>query len=94
MLLQNRDALLNAMNQPGSEISDLGNGRYRINIDVTHSNWSGVMLVTGTNFDANLLAPPIGARGPDWQQQFLSAASNGGWRADMVWFETVNQQPD
>jgi serine/threonine-protein kinase len=41
-----------------------------------------------------LLAPQIGARGPDWQQQFLSAASNGGWRADMVWFQTVDQQPD
>jgi serine/threonine protein kinase len=94
MLLPNREALLNAMNQPGSEISDQGNGRYRINIDVTHSSWSGVMLVTGTNFDAALLAPMVGARGPDWQQQFLSAASNGGWRADMVWFETVNQQPD
>jgi serine/threonine-protein kinase len=94
MLIPNREALLNAMSQPGSEISDQGNGRYRINIDVTHSSWSGVMLVTGTNFDAALLAPMVGARGPDWQQQFLSAASNGGWRADMVWFETVNQQPD
>lgn len=94
MLLPNREALLAAMNQPGSEISDQGNGRYRINIDVTHSSWSGVMLVTGSNFDAALLAPQIGARGPDWQQQFLSAASNGSWRADMVWFETVNQQPD
>jgi serine/threonine-protein kinase len=94
MLLPNREALLNAMNQPGSEISDKGNGRYRLNIDVTHSSWSGVMLVTGTNFDAALLAPMVGQRGPEWQQQFLAAASNGGWRADMVWFETVNQQPD
>jgi serine/threonine-protein kinase len=94
MLIPNRDALLAAMNQPGSEISDQGNGRYRINIDVTHSSWSGVMLVTGTNFDAALLAPQVGARGPDWQQQFLAAASNGNWRADMVWFETVDQQPD
>jgi len=94
MLLRNREALLAAMNQPGSEISDEGNGRYRINIDVTHSSWSGVMLVTGTNFDDALLAPQVGARGPDWQQQFLSAASNGNWRTDMVWFETVDQQPD
>jgi hypothetical protein len=93
-LIPNREALLAAMNQPGSEISDQGNGRYRINIDVTHSSWSGVMLVTGTNFDAALLAPQVGARGPDWQQQFLSAASAGNWRADMVWFETVDQQPD
>lgn len=93
-LIQNREALLQAMNQPGSEISDQGNGRYRINIDVTHSSWSGVMLVTGTNLDPALLAPQVGARGPDWQQQFLSAASNGNWRADMVWFETVDRQPD
>lgn len=93
-LIPNRDALLAAINQPGSEMTDEGNGRFRLNIDVNHSAWSGVMLVTGTNFDANLLAPQIGARGPDWQQQFLSAASNGNWRADMVWFQTVNQQPD
>jgi serine/threonine-protein kinase len=94
MLISNREALINAMGQPGSEITDQGNGRYRINIDVTHSSWSGVMLVTGTNFDAALLAPQVGARGPDWTQQFLSAASSGNWRGDMVWFQAVDQQPD
>jgi serine/threonine-protein kinase len=91
MLIPNREALIAAMGQPGSEISDQGNGRYRINIDVTHSSWSGVMLVTGTNFDPALLAPQVGARGQDWTQQFISAASNGNWRGDMVWFQTVNQ---
>jgi hypothetical protein len=38
-----------------------------------------------------LLAPQVGARGQDWTQQFISAASNGNWRGDMVWFQTVNQ---
>ena len=54
MLLPNREALLAAIEPAGdSEISDQGNGRYRINIDVTHNGWSGVLLLTGTGpFDA------------------------------------------
>jgi eukaryotic-like serine/threonine-protein kinase len=94
-LVTSREAFLQAVSSANSEITDQGNGRYRINIDVTHNGWSGLLLVTGTGpFDPNLLAPAIGQRGPAWQQQFVTAAGNGNWRGDMVWFQTQDQQQD
>jgi len=93
-LVPNRQAFLQAMAQSNNRITDEGNGRYRVNIDVTHDRWSGLLLLTGTGLDAGLIAPPIGGRGPDWQGQFLQAASNGGWRGDMVWFQMEDRQPD
>ena len=89
-LLLGRDALRQEIaqrQQPGS--ADLGNDRYRLNIDITHDGWSGFLLLTGTGpFDAGLIAPAVGARGPNWQQQFLAAASSGNWRVNMVWVRT------
>jgi hypothetical protein len=53
------------------------------------------MLVTGTGpFPEELVAPPIGSRGPAWQQRFLAAAAERGWRVEMVWFESVNREED
>ena len=52
------------------------------------------MLIDQGPFVPDLIAPPIGARGPSWQQQFLSAASQGNWRVEMVWFESVNRDPN
>ena len=73
----------------------LGNGRYRLNIDVTHAGWSGLLLVTGIPpFAAGLIAPGTGARGPAWRRQFLNAAGTGGWRTEMAWFESVDRVRD
>lgn len=84
-----------AGSQNGRPIQDEGQGKYKLNIDLDHSGWSGIMLVTGKGpFDINLVQPPIGARGPGWQSSFLSAAAQRGWKAEMVWFETVNDKPD
>lgn len=75
----------------GRPITNLGNDRYRLNIDLDHQGWSGIILVTGRQpFDANVVAPPVGARGPTWQQQFLGAAAERGWRVEMVWFQSVS----
>ncbi|HTU11479.1 MAG TPA: serine/threonine-protein kinase [Allosphingosinicella sp.] len=94
-IVAGRDAFLRGLANSNNQITDEGNGRYRINLDVTHNGWSGLLLLTGTGpFDAALIAPGIGQRGPNWQQQFLAAASSGNWRGDMVWFQTVNQEPD
>ncbi|HVQ07604.1 MAG TPA: serine/threonine-protein kinase [Allosphingosinicella sp.] len=92
-LIRNRGDFIQKLADPVNRIADAGNGRYRLNVEVTHMRWSGLLMVTGSGFDANLLAPPIGGRGQGWQRQFLSAASNGNWRGDMVWFQTVDQQP-
>lgn len=94
-LIPNRagfDALV-ANSSNGRPITNDGNGRYRLNIDLDHQGWSGIILITGQGpFDAGTVAPPIGARGPSWQQQFLSAAAQGNWRVEMVWFESVDQE--
>ena len=76
----------------GRPITDAGNGRYRLNVDLDHQGWSGVILVSGRSpFEEDLVAPPIGARGPSWQQRFLSTAAERNWRVEMVWFESVNR---
>ena len=57
-LLLGRSALQQAIASSNSQISDQGNGRYRITIDVTHNGWSGFLLLTGTGpFDSGLIAP-------------------------------------
>ncbi|MBX3561585.1 MAG: serine/threonine protein kinase [Sphingomonas sp.] len=94
-LIPNRagfDALV-ANSTNGRPITNDGNGRYRLNIDLDHQGWSGIILITGQGpFDAATVAPPVGARGPSWQQQFLSAAAQGNWRVEMVWFESVDRE--
>lgn len=78
--------------RPNSPIVDEGNGRYRLNIDLNHSGWSGIILITGRGpFEPDLVAPPVGSRGPSWQRQFREAAAAQGWRVEMVWFESVNR---
>lgn len=83
-----------AASENGKPIQDLGGDKYRLAVDVDHEGWSGVMLVTGKGpFDPAIVQPPIGARGPDWQQSFVSAAAANGWNTEMVWFASVNEQP-
>jgi serine/threonine-protein kinase len=92
-LFASRAEFLEAANNPGLQIAELGNGRYRLTIDVTHDGWSGLLLLTGNGpFDRALIAPPLGERSPDWRDRF-AAASNGNWQGDMVWFQTVDRQP-
>ena len=84
-----------AQSVDGRPIADRGNGRYRLSIDLDHQGWSGIILVTGQGpFVPDLIAPPVGSRGPTWQRQFLDAAALGRWRAEMVWFESVNRDPN
>lgn len=76
----------------GRPITDEGGDRYRLNIDLDHEGWSGIILITGQGpFPQEIAAPPVGARGPNWQQQFLAMAADRGWRVEMVWFESVNR---
>ncbi len=77
----------------GSE--DLGNGQYRLTIEVSHVGWSGLLLLSGNKpFHGELLAGPAGSHGGDWSQRFLDGAKASGWKAEMVWFKTVDDQPN
>ena len=75
------------------DLTDLGGDRYELHIDADHEGWSGVILISGQGpFPQEVVAPPVGARGPTWQQQFLSMAAERGWRVEMIWYESVNRQ--
>ena len=77
--------------QKGVPITDLGNDRYRLEIDLDHEGWSGLLLVTGKGpFDPAVVAPPLGARGIDWRDRLVSLAAQRGWEADMIWFRSVD----
>jgi serine/threonine-protein kinase len=74
---------------------DLGDSRYRLMLDVDHTGWSGLLLLSGQKpFDAEMIAAAAAARGADWTQRFQSAAKERNWKAEMVWFETVDEQPN
>jgi serine/threonine-protein kinase len=73
----------------GRPISREANGHFRIHLDSDHEGWSGILLISGRGpFDAPVIAPEIGARGPGWLDRFVSAASAGRWSAEMVWYDT------
>jgi len=75
----------------GRPIASEGNGRYRLNIDLNHRGWSGILLLTGQGpFDPALVAPQLGARGPNWTQSFVGTAAQQQWHAEMVWFQSVS----
>ena len=81
------------MSPNGIPIKKLGDNRYRLQIDVDHTGWSGILLITGKGpFDKAIVAPGLGARGPDWLNKFVSTAAERGWRSDMVWYKTVDEQ--
>jgi serine/threonine-protein kinase len=95
MLLDGRVAFQTALENPEGGVTDLGGGRYRLTISTTHIGWSGLMFVTGRGpFDASLLAASVDSRNPDWQRQFRNTASANGWRAEMVWYESVDRLPN
>ena len=69
--------------------------QYRLTLYVDHKGWSGLLLLSGRKpLDAGFVAGPPGSRGADWGQRFVSAAAKGGWKAEMAWFKTVDNQPD
>jgi len=93
MLLPSRTAFATAMQQDpkGESIRPLGNDRYRLQIDLDHAGWSGLLLVTGEGaFDTSVLAPALGSRDAAWRDRLATLAGERGWRTDMIWFQSVN----
>ena len=72
-------------------IEDMGGDSYRLSVITDHVGLSGLLLLTGKGpFDPTLIAAPTAERGPDWGKQIQAAARAGGWKAEMVWYRTVN----
>jgi hypothetical protein len=84
MLIPNRAAFKTEVekSRDGLPITDLGGDRYRLQIDLDHEGWSGLLLVSGTG--------PLGARDAAWRDKLVSLAAARGWQADMVWFKSVD----
>jgi serine/threonine protein kinase len=97
MLIPNRAAFKAEVekSRDGLPITDLGGDRYRLQIDIDHEGWSGLLLVSGTGpFDTAVVAPPLGARDAAWRDKLVSLAAERGWQADMVWFKSVDDIRD
>jgi len=91
-VLPDRQTLAAAVKAGTGQVTDLGGDRYRLALDLDHLGWSGLLLLTGKGpFPRELVAPQLGARGPDWTNKFVTAAAAQGWQADMVWFKSVDE---
>ena len=83
-----------AAQTPDPNISDLGGGAYRLQIDTDLAGWSGLLLIMGHGpFAPQLMSGPPQARGARWQETFRSLAERRGWKADMVWYKVVDDVP-
>lgn len=77
------------------DIKQVPPSTYRIPLNTTHTGWSGILMLTGKGpFDAGLLNGPAGSRSGDWAQRFLQSAQQRGWKAEMVWYRTVDEVPN
>ena len=97
MLIPNRAAFAEQVraSRDGLPITDLGGDRYRLQIDLDHQGWSGLLLVTGKGpFDAAVIAPPLGQRDAAWRTTLVERAAERGWQADMIWFRSVDDAKD
>ncbi|WP_315760676.1 serine/threonine-protein kinase [Sphingomonas sp. Y38-1Y] len=78
--------------QGSRNVTALPGDKFKLQLEVNHAGWSGILMLSGKGpFDKDLIAPPLGARGPDWTNKFVSTAAERGWQADMVWFRTVDE---
>jgi eukaryotic-like serine/threonine-protein kinase len=90
MLVTDKAMLKRLIEERAALIEEMPDGTYRMRIDLDHAGWSGLILVTGkAPFPEAVVTPPVGQRGPDWREAFLAAAIANDWRAQMVWFKSV-----
>ena len=74
------------------QVTDLGGDSYRMQVGSTPpAGLQGLLLLTGKGpFDMKLIGAAPGARNADWSGKIASAAKAGGWKAEMVWYRTVD----
>lgn len=92
-LLPSRQALDQAVSE--GIIEQTGPGEYRVSIDMDHTGWSGLVLLTGDGpFDKAITQPAVEARDEQWQNDFVATASERDWKSEMIWFKSVDKQPN
>ncbi|MEO5598571.1 MAG: serine/threonine-protein kinase [Novosphingobium sp.] len=71
----------------------MGGDKFRVELLTTNPGWSGIVLISGKGpFDAKLFNSPASALGADWSQRFLNQVRERGWKAEMVWYRSVDEQ--
>ena len=75
-----------------AQVTDLGGDSYRMQVGATPpAGLQGLLLLTSKGpFDAKLIGVAPNARGSDWSSKVAQAATAGGWKAEMVWYRTVD----
>jgi hypothetical protein len=92
-LLPSRQALDEAV--AAGLVEQTGPSEYRVSIDMDHTGWSGLVLLVGDGpFDKAVTQPAIDARGEEWQGNFVATASERDWKSEMLWFKSVDKQPN
>jgi eukaryotic-like serine/threonine-protein kinase len=72
----------------------LDNDRFRLKIDTDSRGRVGYLVITGNSpLDQNWAKSPPYSRDAGWQQRFIEAAKNGGWKSDMIWFDVEDASP-
>lgn len=79
---------------PGNRFVKTGATTYRLSLHTDHKGLSGIIMLTGHEpFDAALWTLPPAQRGTDWADRLKQEAARGGWKAQMVWYRTVDEVP-
>ncbi len=77
------------------DIDKLPNSGYRLKLNTTHTGWSGILMLIGKGpFDESLLSGKTESRDAGWPARFLGVAQQRGWKAEMVWYRTVDEVPN
>ena len=81
--------------KPEERLAEKVGDSYRIRPALDHTGWSGIVLLTGDGpFDPKLTQPAPAARNDTWQTDFVATASEREWKSEMLWFKSVNKNPN
>lgn len=93
-LAPNRQWFADKVKDPAlkDQVTDLGGDSYRMQVGATPpAGLQGLLLLTGKGpFDMKLIGAPPASRGAEWSSKVAAAAKTGAWKAEMVWYRTVN----
>lgn len=95
VLFSSRAHFQRELAQNTGAVSSQGADRYNVTLRVPYAGWTGLLLITGAGpFDEQITAPALAARGPEWTSSFMSVATRRHWHTEMVWFNSVDRQPN
>jgi tRNA A-37 threonylcarbamoyl transferase component Bud32 len=93
-LASSRAEFEKAAADPANRFVKTGASAYRLSLNTSHQGLSGIIMLTArAPFDSALLATPPAQRGADWADRLKQEAAQGGWKAQMIWYRTVDEVP-